>query len=195
MSEETFSLATDGIDPALVPQRTLASGARMPGIGLGTFGSDRFTGEEIAQARAHLNEARAAIETMKETISRLEIRAPRPGRIESLPYEVGERPPAGAPVVVMLADSAPYARVYIPEPLRARITPGLAARIHVDGIPDAFAGEVRYVANEAAFTPYYALTQRDRSRLAFPAEITLTDSTAADLPSGVPVEVNFPTLR
>ena len=153
------------------------------------------TGEEIAQARAHLNEARAAIETMKETISRLEIRAPRPGRIESLPYEVGERPPAGAPVVVMLADSAPYARVYIPEPLRARITPGLAARIHVDGIPDAFAGEVRYVANEAAFTPYYALTQRDRSRLAFPAEITLTDSTAADLPSGVPVEVNFPTLR
>ena len=29
-----------GIDPARVPQRTLQTGARMPAIGLGTFGSD-----------------------------------------------------------------------------------------------------------------------------------------------------------
>ena len=31
---------TPNVDPALVPSRTLASGARMPAIGLGTFGSD-----------------------------------------------------------------------------------------------------------------------------------------------------------
>src|SRR5260370_14321259 len=38
------------IDPALVPQRTLYTGARMPAIGLGTFGSDHVTAEEIAVA-------------------------------------------------------------------------------------------------------------------------------------------------
>jgi alcohol dehydrogenase (NADP+) len=38
------------IDPALVPQRTLRTGARMPAIGLGTFGSDHVTAEEIATA-------------------------------------------------------------------------------------------------------------------------------------------------
>src|ERR1035438_6195028 len=38
------------VDPALVPQRTLHTGARMPAIGLGTFGSDRVTAEEIATA-------------------------------------------------------------------------------------------------------------------------------------------------
>lgn len=38
------------IDPALVPAFTLASGARIPAIGLGTFGSDRFSLEEIAAA-------------------------------------------------------------------------------------------------------------------------------------------------
>ncbi|MGD0248667.1 MAG: aldo/keto reductase, partial [Candidatus Limnocylindrales bacterium] len=43
-------MAEDGVDPRLVPQRTLWSGARMPAIGLGTFGSDRFTGEDIAAA-------------------------------------------------------------------------------------------------------------------------------------------------
>lgn len=32
------------------PYRTLADGSRMPGVGLGTFGSDRVTGAEIADA-------------------------------------------------------------------------------------------------------------------------------------------------
>jgi alcohol dehydrogenase (NADP+) len=32
--------AADGVDPARVPQRTLYTGAQMPAIGLGTFGSD-----------------------------------------------------------------------------------------------------------------------------------------------------------
>ena len=38
------------VDPRLVPQRTLASGAKMPAIGLGTFGSDHVTQQEVADA-------------------------------------------------------------------------------------------------------------------------------------------------
>lgn len=38
------------IDPKKVPQRTLYTGAKMPGIGMGTFGSDRFSAEDIANA-------------------------------------------------------------------------------------------------------------------------------------------------
>ena len=45
-----FALALDGVDPAKVPQRTLFTGAKMPAIGLGTFGSDRFSGLDIASA-------------------------------------------------------------------------------------------------------------------------------------------------
>jgi alcohol dehydrogenase (NADP+) len=33
-----------------IPQRTLYTGAKMPCIGMGTFGSDRFTHEEVAKA-------------------------------------------------------------------------------------------------------------------------------------------------
>jgi alcohol dehydrogenase (NADP+) len=43
-------LAADGVDPAAVPQRVLASGARMPAIGLGTFGSDHVSPAEVAAA-------------------------------------------------------------------------------------------------------------------------------------------------
>lgn len=153
------------------------------------------TREQLAQARAAVAEAEAAVGRIALLADRLVIRAPRSGVVDALPYELGERPPAGATVVVLLAGDAPYARVYVPEPVRAGVTPGLAAQVRIDGVAEPFAGTVRWVASEASFTPYYALTQRDRSRLSYVAEVTLTDPRAAQLPTGVPVEVDFPTLR
>jgi len=40
----------EGIDPKQVPVKTLPSGAKIPVIGLGTFGSDHVTGQQIADA-------------------------------------------------------------------------------------------------------------------------------------------------
>lgn len=42
----------DFIDPALVPKRRLANGELIPCIGMGTFGSDRFTPVQVSQAVA-----------------------------------------------------------------------------------------------------------------------------------------------
>ena len=47
---QPFTRASDGVDPARVPFRTTYTGAKIPAIGLGTFGSDRFSGEIIAEA-------------------------------------------------------------------------------------------------------------------------------------------------
>jgi alcohol dehydrogenase (NADP+) len=47
---EKFRIAKDGVDPETVPKRKLYTGAEIPAIGLGTFGSDRFTGKDIAEA-------------------------------------------------------------------------------------------------------------------------------------------------
>ncbi len=41
---------TEQIDPALVPKRKLASGAEIPAVGLGTFGSDHVSAETVAEA-------------------------------------------------------------------------------------------------------------------------------------------------
>ena len=46
----SFIAAEDGVDPRFVPKRVLHTGAQIPAVGLGTFGSDRFTGQEIAEA-------------------------------------------------------------------------------------------------------------------------------------------------
>ncbi|MEX2354229.1 MAG: HlyD family efflux transporter periplasmic adaptor subunit, partial [Gammaproteobacteria bacterium] len=152
------------------------------------------TTEEIEQARAALAETEAAIKTQEILTSRLAIRAPRSGTIDALPFREGERPPPAATIAVMLADGLPYARVYIPEPLRSRITPGTDARIRVDGMERIFEGKVRYVSSEAAFTPYFALTEHDRGRLSYVAEIDFIEDSAADIPGGVPVEVSFPGI-
>jgi HlyD family secretion protein len=153
------------------------------------------TREELAQAEAKQAEAQARVELAELALDRLEIRAPQNGQIDAIPYKLGERPAAGSTVLIMLAEQRPYARVYVPEPLRARIVPGLAATIEVDGLPGLFDAVVRYVAADASFTPYRSLTQRDRSRLAFLAEVELTADAGLALPSGVPVEVDFPSLR
>jgi alcohol dehydrogenase (NADP+) len=45
-----FTVAADGVDPGAVPRRVLYTGATMPAIGLGTFGSDRVDAGEVAAA-------------------------------------------------------------------------------------------------------------------------------------------------
>ena len=43
-----FTLATDGVDPKKVPYCVLPTGAKIPVVGLGTFGSDHVSGDAIA---------------------------------------------------------------------------------------------------------------------------------------------------
>ena len=45
-----FVPTPDGVDPRRVPQRRLWTGATMPAIGLGTFGSDHASAAEVAEA-------------------------------------------------------------------------------------------------------------------------------------------------
>ena len=156
---------------------------------------DGATVEELGQAEAAVAEAQAVLERLRISAGRLDIVAPRDGRIEAMPYELGERPPAGAPVAVMLAAGTLHARIYVPEPLRARVQPGLPALLQVDGVAEELSGTVSFVSSNAAFTPYFSLTQRDRGRLVYLAEVKVDEPPYGDLPAGLPVEVDFPSLR
>jgi len=193
LAEQNIASQTD-VDRAL----RAAEIARTDVEALGAVLEDLLDGatvEELGQAEAAVDEAQARLERLRISAERLEIVAPRYGRIEALPYELGERPPPGATLAVMLAGDTLHARIYVPEPLRARVQPGLAARIRVDGLANEIEGTVTFVSSEAAFTPYFSLTQRDRSRLAYLAKVSVREDAYDDLPVGQPVEVDFPSLR
>jgi len=148
------------------------------------------TVEELTQAEQALRQAEARRDYLQVDVERHEVRAPVAGIVDSRLFEPGERPASGQPVLILLGGVQPYARVYVPEAIRVNIGPGTAARIFVDGLEEVLDGRVRWVSSESAFTPYYALTERDRGRLSYLAKVDLVGRQDR-LPDGVPVEVEF----
>ena len=148
------------------------------------------TVEELRQAEAALDAAEAQVDFAELDLARTRIIAPGEGTVDKVLFQVGERPPPGTTIAVLLSADRTFARVYVPEHLRARVRPGVTIDIRIDGVGQVFDGRVRWVSADASFTPYFALTEHDRSRLSYLAEIDVPD--AADLPSGVPLQADFP---
>lgn len=146
--------------------------------------------EELQQAAAALEAAEATVRQAQLDLDRTRIQAPVAGIIDKVLFRLGERPPPGTTIAVLLDNSRTFARVYVPELLRADIVPGKSIEVRVDGVDKPFTGRVRWVSSDASFTPYFALTEHDRSRLSYLAEIDIPD--AADLPSGIPLQADFP---
>jgi HlyD family secretion protein len=141
--------------------------------------------EQIEQAAAAVAAARASLDTLKLTRERLTVRAPRAGRVDALPFRVGDQPPVGAELVSMLVGDAPYARVFVPAPRRAELRVGARFEVHVEGIATPFSATLRSIRSEPSFTPYYALAGDDASRLVYRAELLLDGG--AELPAGLPL--------
>lgn len=146
--------------------------------------------EQIAQGRSAVAAAEAQVATQAVSLEKLNVVAPRAGRVDSLPYKLGDQAPVGSALAILLVGDAPYARVYVPEPMRANVKVGQTARVFVDGREAAIGGRVRMIRSEPSFTPYYALSGNDAERLSYLAEISL-EKAGTDLPAGLPVRVEF----
>jgi len=144
--------------------------------------------EQIEQTQQSLQQAQAQLASLEFDRQRHTITAGVSGVVDSLPFEVGERPAIGDVVAVLLGGAQPHARVYVPEQYRVGLAPGDQVQFTVDGLDGELTGTVRRISSDAAFTPYFSLTENDRSRLSYIAEIILPDL-ADRLPDGIPVEV------
>ena len=142
--------------------------------------------EQLDRAQSAWEQAQANADQARISMERLSIHAPTSGRVDALPYEVGEMPPVGSVVAVLLVGDAPYARLYAPEPQRSKIAVGDAVRVWIDGRDEPVDGQVRRIASDPAFTPFYALSEHERSNLSYLVEVTLNG--ASDLPAGLPAE-------
>lgn len=147
--------------------------------------------EDIRIAQAQVEASQALVSLEERRLAELTVTATRDGRLDTLPWNLGERVAQGSPLAIVLAGEAPFARVYIPEPYRVNIKVGQSLPVKVDGVDNTITGEVRWISSEPAFTPYYALNQHERARLMYLVEVQLP-KTSAQLPIGLPAQVHLP---
>jgi HlyD family secretion protein len=110
--------------------------------------------------------------------------------VDQLPFEVGERVPAGGVVAVIQTDEKPWVRVWLPARAVGSLHAGVEARVTVEGFDGELAGRLLDVAREPEFTPHYALTERESAHLVYQARIALDDA-PAELRPGLPASVRL----
>lgn len=146
----------------------------------------RAHGEAVAQ----LAEREAQAAQAQKRLDDLTVRASAAGVVDQLPFAVGERVPAGGVAAVVLADAAPWVRLWVPARAVVRVAPGAPAEVEIDGIAKRLTGRVESVSREPQFTPHYALTEKERANLVFEARVVITDA-PAELRPGVPASVRL----
>lgn len=142
--------------------------------------------EQIVQARARVDAAKARLQMEHKTLADLTLVSAHGGVINHLPWQTGDRIVQGHVLAtILIADSA-YVRVYLPADARASVATGDRLRVLPDQLP-AVDATIRHIHSQPAYTPYYALNERDRARLMYLTELALPAS--ASLPVGLSVEV------
>lgn len=143
--------------------------------------------DEIGAAEATLKTATVAVETAQWHLDKRRILAPQTGRIEEVLFEVGEFVQPGQPVLSLLPDDGIKVRFFIPESRLGEIHEGQSVAFACDGCPSDMTGMIRYISNEAEFTPPVIFSQPSQKKLVFMAEAWPLDKTV--LHPGQPVEV------
>ncbi|MCP4153245.1 MAG: efflux RND transporter periplasmic adaptor subunit [bacterium] len=143
------------------------------------------------EAFALVTEKEARITQAKKRLRDLTIQARADGYLDQLPYEVGERAPAGGVVAVIIGNENPWVRVWLPARDVTKVNLGQKASIKIEGLDEWFDGVVEYISREPEFTPHYALTEKESAHLVFETKVRLTNP-KKDLPAGVPAHVLIP---
>jgi len=142
------------------------------------------------EAFALVAEKMARIAQAKKRLRDLTITTFAGGVVDQLPYEVGERVPAGGVVAVVLADEKPWVRVWLPARAVARANPDTPVEVKVEGYDKELTGRLEDVSRESEFTPHYALTEREGAHLVYESRIVLEDA-PADLRPGLTAQVRL----
>jgi HlyD family secretion protein len=142
------------------------------------------------EARARLREAEAQVAAAHKREADLSLAAPVAGVLDQLPFDPGERVPAGAVLAVLLSDALPWVRVWVPEESYVRVAPGTPAEIEIDGVGRTLRGSVLDISRDPEFTPHYALTERDRVHLVYETRVSILDP-PPELRPGAPAQVRI----
>lgn len=147
--------------------------------------------EDIASARAQLEETKAHVAKIQLQIEDTQLHAPTKGTILVRAQEPGAMVAAGQSVFTLSLQEKTWVRAYISESRLGKIHPGMRARVHTDTRPHTpYSGRIGFIASQAEFTPKNVQTEELRSDLVFRFRVVL-DEPDDQLRQGMPVTVEL----
>jgi HlyD family secretion protein len=122
------------------------------------------------------------------------IASPIEGKVLSRYHEPGEWISPGTKVLTLANVRDIWAYIYVPQPLIARLAPGMKLTGHLPELDNrGFDGTIVKINDEAEFTPKNVQTRTERERLVFGVKVNFRDANAQEiLKPGMTIEVALP---
>ncbi len=150
-----------------------------------------FRVEDIAQARADLMQAEAALAATELAVRDAVLTAPSDGVILTRAQEAGAILQAGTTVFTVSLRDPVWVRAYIHEPDLGRIHPGMPLEIYTDSLRDRpYHGQVGFISPRAEFTPKTVETTELRTALVYRIRVVVSDPDEG-LRQGMPVTIRL----
>ncbi len=144
--------------------------------------------EDLAAAKARLNQAKATADYLHKLLSDGVIVAPVAGTVTQKPVEQGELVNTGTVVAAISRLDKMNLMIYVNERELGKVKLRGSADVYIDSFPDkAFPGKVIYISPIAEFTPKNVQTKEDRTKLVFGVKIEVDNKEGA-LKSGMPAD-------
>jgi HlyD family secretion protein len=140
------------------------------------------------EALALVNEKKARVLQAQKRLTDLTVTTKDSGVVDQLPFEVGERVPAGGVVAVVISDESPWVRVWFPARAVSKVKIGTEVEVKVEGLEKVLKGELENISREPEFTPHFALTERESAHLVYETRVVLKDA-PPELRPGIPAQV------
>jgi len=132
--------------------------------------------DQIAQAQAAVETARAGVQAAKARLVEMTVRAPAEGIVNGLSLRVGDLVPAGAAVATIDEFKDPYVYIYVPQSKLGQVQVGQNVSVRSDAFPGRmFEGRVEAIDQTAQFTPRDVQTAEDRANLVFGVKVRVHD--------------------
>jgi HlyD family secretion protein len=144
--------------------------------------------EEIASARAAVDQARQNLELTKVQVGYATLTAPTAGVVLIKSAEVGEVVSPGTPVVTLGDLDRVWLRAYVNETDLGRVAWGQSVDVTTDTFPGKrYHGTIGFISSEAEFTPKSVQTQKERVTLVYRIKVNL-DNPNRELKPGMPAD-------
>jgi len=150
--------------------------------------------QEIEAARRAVEAAGATLAQAEWRLGERTLKAPSDGIVDDVVRHMGETAGPTAPVISFLPDGARKIRVYVPEPMLARVSVGARLSFGCDSCAAGLEGRVTYIANTPEYTPPVIYSVETRQKLVVLIELAL-EGDAARLAPGQIVDVRLPPAR